>query len=502
MKRVMSIVLSSCSLLLALIFSLTAVLSSCADKISGDTVTLTSQNTATIMTETEPEKERLEIPDLNFNGYEFNVQSYVRTDTHNFDSFGGTNSQTGEILNDSSYERNLAVEQLLNIKIKPQIGTSYKNMSSELSNTALAGDYTYDAICSVVSSLTSVSLGGGFYDVNNMSNIDLTKSWWDSTLNDTFSLGKYLYFASGDGLTINNDATYIVRYNQDMATNKGYVAEDFYKLVRNGEWTIDKMMEIASGFSADLNGDGAYTTDDQYGIAGIQSFVQALWYGCGLQLVTKDADNYPVFVGYSDRTQSAYDKIRSVFSTGKITLNCNVNKLPGMTHATTADAMLLEGRALFQSTVLESMIRTNNSDTRIGIMPIPKYDTVQDRYYCIVNPLAFCSAVAIPSNASDTSRTGAVLEAMMYYSQQYIKSAYFDTVFKYKILDDEASYEMLETILDSRVAPDLETIYSWTGMMTSIQNSAVNNVESIASLYGQVSKVIEKQLESLVDKLK
>lgn len=497
--------LCAAALLLAMLCTLP--LASCAGGDGGNPATSTdASGTDSVPTaaqtgdssDTEPPNPGY--PAADFNNYEFKIKTYVR-DMHPFDYFGGSGNMTGDILGDSVFERNIEIENELGIRIVSESSSSYKSTASDLRTACAAGLYTYDAICVPVTTLTSLSIEGSFYDFNELPYLSLDQSWWDKTLNDTFSIGTHLYYASGDAVTVNNDATYIVRYNQDMASGQSLEPDFFYNLVRDGKWTVAKMMEIAANFSRDMDGGGTYDVNDQYGIAAVTTFTQALWYGCGLKLTDKDSDNLPVFVGYDQHTQSVFESIYGVFHTGNTTIHTNKNKIPGMSHAETADEMLVSGRALFQSTVLEAMIRTNDSSTRVGILPIPKYSEEQPGYSCIINPTAFCSAVALPTLMENPERTATVLECVMYKSEKMLRPAYFETVFQYKVLDDEASYDMLQIILDSRQAPDLVTIYGWGDMTKSIQNAAIGDNPSLASLYTSMSKVVENEIRKVREKL-
>ena len=99
--------------------------------------------------------------------------------------------------------------------------------------------------------MTSVALSGGLYNINSFDSVDTGKTCWDESLNDAYSLNNCLYYASGDAVTINYDATYIVRFNQDLAAKNNLTVESLYNTVKNREWTIDKMLDIAADFAAD-----------------------------------------------------------------------------------------------------------------------------------------------------------------------------------------------------------------------------------------------------------
>ena len=103
------------------------------------------------------------------------------------------------------------------------------------------------------------------------------------------SIGGKVYYATGDMLIIDNDATFSLMFNKDMAKDHGL--ENFYELVNVGKWTFGKMHEQLLAVTRDLNGDTQITLEnDQYGISASQISCEALFYAAGLIQVKKDLD--------------------------------------------------------------------------------------------------------------------------------------------------------------------------------------------------------------------
>ena len=87
-------------------------------------------------------------------------------------------------------------------------------------------------------------------------------------------------------------------------------------------------------------------------------------------------------------------------------------------------------------------------ETDFGILPYPKYDEAQERYYSRVS---YYNAPIVPVTNNNLELTGALLEYFNYISSETVIPAYYDIVLKSKTSRDNESQAMLDLIFDSRV---------------------------------------------------
>ena len=98
----------------------------------------------------------------------------------------------------------------------------------------------------------------------------------------------------------------------------------------------------------------------------------------------------------------------------------------------------------------------------------------------------FCGAglIGLPSTAEDPERTGAIWEALAYYSYLYIRPAFFDIVLENKAVRDEESYRMI-TLMHENKTFDFGFNFDSSGSIYGTLGAIVlnNNSTDFASYY-------------------
>ena len=139
-KRILAALLAALMLVPALV--------SCSED-TPDTTDTTAADTTTAPVETEPrETERHEIKDdlpadLNFCGRTFRI--YVSIKSANDDFVAGVEEKEGDIVNDAVTDRNMHVEEQLDVKLLSDgFDWAWNTVAAPVSQLILAGDSTYD----------------------------------------------------------------------------------------------------------------------------------------------------------------------------------------------------------------------------------------------------------------------------------------------------------------------------------------------------------------------
>ena len=135
-------------------------------------------------------------------------------------------------------------------------------------------------------------------------------------------------------------------------------------------------------------------------------------------------------------------------------------------------------------------------DVDFGLLPLPKFDEMQDAYHTDVHSWA-SDALTIPTVVEDPEMSANVFEYLSFASMSTLKPEYYDKVLTYKAMRDEDSVEMLDYLLDGRVVDigyldDTGTIYS--GLHTQLSNGSTD----LASFFEKRTKTAQKQLDKLM----
>ena len=464
------------SLLLALLILASAM--SCG---SGDTGTndTTSSDAPTTTAEQVPEYEFRKDWDgdtIAFLNYDepFEMNSKITVDSEN-----------GDILNDAKYKRRITLEDSMGVKIE-ETNVAVDEYRDFARNTLAAGEDTYDLL--YVNEQDTYPLSGDGYLLNLMEldNLNLSEDWWLHELNDLVRTGDTLYCAEGYSNLLVVDTINIMLFNEDIAQKLGLDAP--YSLVKEGKWTLDKFGEyLKAGASLNL---GADASDDDniwnYDQPGNGAACSGLLVGTGENSL-EVKDGKIVLSAGSEHFYNACDKIASIMSQNQSYMY--FKELYGVS------MKFRKNQAMFSYGEIVTTQQLRSEDFAFGVLPSPKYDEDQERYYCRKSwPTA---GVSIPVTAKNPEKSATFADALNYLSREIVWPVYRKLVLEQKNLRNEESIEMLDIILRSSV-PAINTIYDvGSDMINSIGAKLIKGENDISSIVASNQSSIEAALEKL-----
>ncbi len=382
------------------------------------------------------------LPNETFDGDDI----YVWVDGTNTLNWGIPEDQfiQGDIVHEAVIKRNQAVEDQFDIVLTydQQYVGGWRNQGS-LRQSVLAGD-EYDILEGVALYQNKQLLYGIFVDLADNEYIDFSMPWWFQKTNPSLSVLGRQYVASGyfDFPTITRSS--VVFYNAPLAMD--FRLGNMYQLVKDGDWTWEKMVEICETVSSDVNQDGIYDTQDRYGASSHYDYWINLPSTTGYQYVVEDGEGgyklsgvtedllkiseklYP-FIYDNPLYHSTYDpRIESSWPSGKIAK---------------AKEMFANGQILF---LFENLSNVQDKTLRdfgaYGILPMPKVLENQETYGTPTSP--FCSSICSTTGSLRTSSI--ILEALQMESYNILRPAYITEALSYKYLNDPQAVEMLNFI--------------------------------------------------------
>ena len=354
------------------------------------------------------------------------------------------------VVADSVYERNVAVEERLAVKLQCNesedvMGDLTKDIQSGLGDFDLVANTTHTTIPGVVE--------GKFLNLSGLENLDLDKAYWSEGYGDmvTFTEDNMQFLASGSLAISMYRYMYTTLYNK--ALFKDNQLPDLYDIVVNGEWTLDKQYSLSKDHYVDADGDGAVSKGDFYGfVTGNCISVDPYMVATDTHLIIKDADT-------NDLTYNTEVTAKLSDVCDKVQLLYNDASTYVYNSATEDDVMVTNiidhftaEKALMVTTLFVQM-EMNYGDLAslsYGIAPMPKFDTHQQSYYSYVQDQV--TGFGISSVVGDPDRQemcAAVLETMAYFSHQMVRPAYYDTALSERYMQDPQSKEILDLIYDT-----------------------------------------------------
>ena len=484
-KRILSFLIS-----LLLLSSAAA----CGESQSSPTAPSGNADTAQV-TEAPEENEttaaevRANVPDSDFDGFSYviitkgnegqNIKYYLNADAE---------SENGDTINDAIYRRNLTVEDRFNVKIS-QFEPS--DVAATLKKSVAAGDDAYQfCIVSYASSYT-LATGGYLLNMYDLQYFDTDAAWWDQDLKKQMTIAGKLFFDSGDIILYDDMRVACSYFNKGLWENYGL--ENPYDLVTSGKWIMDKMKELGSDVTSDIDGNGVLDQYDLWGIVSEDGGVSDFYHSAGLRQIINTGDTLEIEFGSEKAVEVGARVIEFVSDKENV---FNANKIKADDIWKYASQIFQEDRALIRTSCFENIPRDYRSmDTDFGVLPFPKYNETQDKYYTPVRADGY--AASVPASVQDPDRAAIIAESLAAESYNFLKPAFYDISLQGKVLRDNESEGMLDIIFGSKLY-DIGYIFSIGGMTAALEGQLSKKSPDVASAMAKVKDKAQTAVDKMV----
>ena len=476
-----------------ILFLLTAalLLSASCGEASVDGKTTTPDSSGDDIKESDSAATETELSDdlgkYDFGGRTFSI--YTRT-TPLFYPYLDRQEATGDTIDDAVYNRNRKLEERFNFIFDEQYYDYTVEGNDAPRKLLLAGDDTYQLYVGRCVHMFNYASEGYFYKIDDLTAINTEKPYWNSQLYDNLSIGNAHYFAVGDFNISAFDFTHVLLFNKKMIDDLNL--GDIYSTVLDGKWTFDRFGEMSRAAVSDVNGDSVMDENDQYGYTSLgKQVLPGFWIAGGALSMKKD-DGQLVYTAPTD--QKFIDVCQKVF---EITWNDNIwHRVPITVDREEEMQMFCDGKALFTDSSCFQISLTRDAATDFGIIPYPKYDETQDKYYSRIEG---CELFGVPLTNADPEMTSVILEAMACESRKIVIPAYYEVALKVKFTRDEESSKMLDIAFENRVFDYGDTILCEEFRDGVMRQAFAKDNRDIVSTLTKVQNKVEKKLGTLND---
>ncbi len=397
----------------------------------------------------------------------------------------------GDVLSDAVYTRDQKVEERFNCRIvfHDKGGQSSKQMEA-FRSSIMAGDGSFDlCINHMYNGFNAAIADGLLYDFNKLPCIDLTKPWWNQSIKENLEIDGVL-------LTEVSDLVYaywdVIYFNKNMMDDFGIAYP--YDKVKEGKWTWTYLAEITKNVSKDLNGDGKFDGDDQWGavIDLNTSTMTRLIHSNGLVMAQIGDDGKPTLSGMmSDKMQTVIERYYDfVWGDGR-----SYYPLGEPTSSTIPIDTFAKGHSLVLHTQTVKLPSLRDVTFEFGIVPLPKFDEAQEKYLS----MASTQMLLLPIDMADPTFVGVVLEALSAESYREVVPKLYDVVYENKLLRDEESQDMFELIRSSLVYDFNWNYGNGNSMSYLIGRTVGQNSKDFSSYYASNINAAQKVLDDVVE---
>lgn len=430
------------------------------------------------------------LPDKTYDGRDYIILSRTENEKQFF-----VETATGDILNDSFYERNIKVEDTYGVKISVRlIDGSWDRRDAYINSivaSVMAGDGAFNLIDGYAAIIGSVVMAGCLYDLVTIPHLRPSETWWSSNIMEGLSINGKVYLTPGDITTTLYDNIHCIFFNRDAA--EAYNLDDPYQVVIDGRWTYDKMLSMVSGIVQDLDGNNKYDKNDFFGCSFHDDLTfNNFLFAFRIPVTVTGDDGYPEFNLDSEEIIDLIDTLTEFAYETEGVLYLKQDP-------TSSNIVFTSGQCILYPELLGYGSTLRDVEIEYGVLPYPKYSEQQDGYYTTSRDGS--TLFGIPTDIADVAFTGHITEALCEASHAIVIPNYYNTVLKEKYLRDTESQIMIDIMRDG-LSYDFGTVYAVqlerAGFMV---RDCVNNRTSYSSYYAANIKKWEAALDAFIKTL-
>lgn len=369
---------------------------------------------------------------------------------------------SGSALDEAVYQRQERVRKYLGVDFVrvTYSDNGYNTYWTNVRDAVQHKDGTLDALITHVhggvSNLISENL---LYNLGELEGIDLDAEYWHKDFMDTLELNGNYFLGHSD---YNIMVTYVIGFNKELLAERGAgMQKSVYDMVRDGEWTLDAMMNLAQLVYVDTTGDGK-SYDDYFGMTASPWITfNGFLTSSRIPMVAQDeSGSYKVALTrdeYQDKTNTLVEFFRNLD-------NANYTYF-SYSNKNTTRVTLSSGRTLMNVLSTDDLEGLLGYNIEFGVLPYPLYD--RDQYdpedanlgYRILQWGGYLGALSYMKNPK---LVGETLEMLSYYSEN-VKITYYEKVLGKRIADMPDDAEMLEIIWNGISTDVGQTFYNLGG---------------------------------------
>lgn len=358
----------------------------------------------------------------------------------------GMGEITGDAVDDAVYKRNMDVEALLNIKFKyTQMDEDYATVEKAMSKIILAGLDEYDLFINDIRSVANLSLQAMFQNTKDAPVFELAENYWYRDFMEDVSIGNEKSFILAGDYFIDILRNCNVLFLNGSMLNEQESAgalDELYKMVLEGKWTMEEFLLLIKSFLKDLDGNGKFDKNDQYGFICTGTWGSAIPFmiASDTDVVTKDANGIPSLTINNPKSIELHDYLTRVYAKDSGT-NSQMDIMALLSEFQARRALMI---GLQRLCTLQDL---RNMSDEFAILPYPKLNLQQAKYVTSAHDTTEIGAIPVTTPNFDMTCTA--VEAMCRETKKTVMPVYYEQALKIKYARDESSAQIIDLIHDN-----------------------------------------------------
>ena len=301
--------------------------------------------------------------------------------------------ECGKVYDDSIFDARVRVVETFNTVLRAETYPTEEAVT--LGKTAvLACDDIFDLYALPANRSAQMAYSGYFIDLGQIKSIDLDSGWWNTGITKSVNPSGNTYLAAPEITADVLDNASVIYFD------RGVFGDDFYKLVKENKWTLDRLNRTLAEETLSLDGKSAWSLFVSSGEGIVDMRENRLTVNDIDDRMTKVMAQVAVLIGRKSDTESAL-----------------------MTISTLGKSADFAGQ---------------------GLLPLPKYSE-KDAY---VTPVSNPRVISMPIMVLDPLNVGYIADALAYYTR-YHADAHLEAILKeLRVTEINADGESVTKIKD------------------------------------------------------
>ncbi len=319
-------------------------------------------------------------------------------------------------------------------------------------------------------------------DLSEVDSLDLSQDCFIKNLSDMATFGNATYgFGASFGSHLTNH--WVIFYNSRIWNELNL--PDPYELVRNNEWTWDKLLEYAKQSLRDNDGNGIVDSEsDRWGMtAASGDLIRAMYLSMGGTYYAEDANGNMRLSCLDSESAAKMKFIYDYFQNDNVLYrNENVGYLE----------MFAAGKSLFMAYGNGTFDELKNMEDDFGVLPMPKWNSSQESY---LNPIDHNAKIySMTTTNKNTHEAGVIIMALArrYQAVDEMKiQEMYDTYWRF-----DEDLEMVENYVVGHGAYDVINIIKNANKNFEMPNTVLFDA-AYNNTYSDITSTIAQYEEAL-----
>ena len=451
--------------------------------------------------------------DLNYDGYE--IQAFHRGGfADEAAGYDGENADPVEVV---VYERNRKIEQRLNVKLTWIASDGANASTAEEINKILNTNQYYDFILTTNNTIVHRKKNQYLCDLTDSRWLDFNQPWWWLEYMDEIAFDGVTYHYMVGDLNISNFKKLSAMYVNFKLSSEllKMNAKDFYNMIDNKEWTIEKFYALTKLCYKDTDRDPKYSGQrDQKDIFGFawsgSETIQQMIFSTSIvdDLYVRREGQFNVTLNLKNNAdiQELCEQLTNLIWVNdgawdrRITDNESASDFDGKIIKEFA-----EGNYVFLAQRLTAACSSHLRGTSVnfGIIPYPTLYQGDD-YISYGETSATCLCIPIVVKTKDNknlNRSGAVIEALCAESYRYTIDAFYRDALQTRYTRDPDSVRMIDIIYESRNKNFLIEYNSVANNVLSNIYRSIRDQQNVESLFASSADQAQSAINHYINEL-